>query len=136
MKVIVIFLIFSISILAHAKECTNTLAGLKTFTGHPDVSMDWLEHSTSTPLTLKLTEKDNLIFFKLTNSKGVWAEVLGKFCKDGDRSFIAKTSDFKWGPEAPSLARMKTIKEISIDLPNKENLKVSVAFFSFDFKPL
>ena len=124
------------SIIAQAKECTTNLAGLKTMTGHTDVSLDWLEHNTGNPLTLKLTDKDNLIFFKLTNEKGVWAEVLGKFCRDGEKSYIAKTSNFKWGPEAPTLARMKTIKEISIDLPNKENLKVSVAFLSFDFKPI
>ena len=136
MKMALFTLFFSVSFFAHGMECTSTLSGLKTLTGHENISMDWFEHDSGNPLTLKLSEKDNLIFFKLTNAKGVWAEVLGKFCKIDQKSFKATTSDFKWGPEAPFLAKMKTIKEISIDLPSDKDLKVSVALFSFDFKPL
>jgi hypothetical protein len=135
-KYVLTSLMFMVSLFAHGMECTNTLAGLKTLTGHQDISMDWFETDASNPLTLNLSDKNDLIFFKLTNSDGVWAEVLGKFCKVDQDSYLAKTSEFKWGPEAPFLAKMKTIKEISIELPNIDSLKVSVSLFSFNFKPL
>lgn len=136
MKFLITLCIFSISMMAHAKECTTTLDGLKKLVGNDNVSLDWFEDTNSNPLTLKLSEQENLIFFKLTNADGIWAEVLGKFCKVGENEYIARTSRFTWGPEAPRLAKMKTIKEISIDLPQKDRLTVSVAFLSFDFKPI
>lgn len=138
-KFLILITMMFFSVVSRADECAKNVTELKALVGNNGVSLNWKENIKNDPLTLKLSDGPGVLRLKLTNSKGLWADVTGLVCKTGADAYEARVSNIVWGPAAPGVVKGRKISKMSIKLPYQSLLKVSVRVvinFGFEFSPI
>jgi hypothetical protein len=137
-KFLILVTMMFFSVVSRADECAKNITELQELVGNNGVALSWKENIKSDPLMLKLSNGPGVLRLKLTNSKGLWADVTGLVCKKGTNAYEARVANIVWGPGAPGVVKGRKITTMSIKLPYQSLLKVSVKVlinFGFEFSP-
>jgi hypothetical protein len=135
LKWIVLLTLFQFSVVTHAAgNCANSIAELKTLVGNPGLATRWLENAKKNQLTLNLSNNGGNLKLLLTTAKGMWATVSGTICKVAPEQYVATVANMSWGPAAPGLVKIFSLKTIKMDMPYQTQLKVTAKGMNFTFE--